>query len=135
MTTLLDDVGTYLQTNGVGTIGTTLFLSYMPEAPDLCVAVYEFVGLQPMQTMSGAADVKNERPRLQIAARGAPQDYVAARAKVQTCYGLLCNLVDSVLGTTRYISFVPIDSPAPIGRDDSQRPTIVCNFQAFLARN
>lgn len=47
MSQVIDDVTQYLQAQGIGTIGTNLFESFLPPKPDVAVAVLETAGLKP----------------------------------------------------------------------------------------
>lgn len=60
---LLDELASYMQTNGIGTLGTDLFAGQLPESPDACVALYEYGGLAPEHSIGGGP-AKFERPRL-----------------------------------------------------------------------
>ena len=77
--TVLEAVGTIIDTNSATlTLGTNLFLGKMPESPDLCVAVYEYAGTQPLATF-GATAIEVDRPSVQVVVRVAKEDYPAAR--------------------------------------------------------
>ena len=41
---MLEDIGRYLQENGIGTPETDLFIGYFPETPDNCIVLLEMEG-------------------------------------------------------------------------------------------
>lgn len=133
---LLDEVGDYLSTGGVGTVGGDLFLGYMPEAPDAVVALYETGGMGPYRAMrSDPGQPVAVRPRLQVVARAAEHDYAAARAKVQRAYELLEGMGDRVLNGVRYLWVGAVQEPFLMGRDTQGRVLIACNFDVTKERS
>lgn len=126
---LLEEIGDYLSTGGVGTVGTDLFLGYLPEAPDAVVAVYETGGLPPVRAMRSApGQPVVVRPRVQVLARAAEHDYAAARSKVGRAYDLLEGLGDRTLGGVRYLWVGAVQEPFLMGRDSQGRVMLACNF-------
>ena len=127
MTMLLEDIGTYLQTNSVGTLGTNLFLNTMPEEPDILVVVNEYLSTEPFATMRQGAPLV-ERPRLQLVVRDMPQEVVAAHNRARAAYLLLCQLIDTFMGG-KTITLEPMDTPVLTGRDPKERVLYTVNFQ------
>lgn len=131
---MLDEVSTYLQTNGVGTVGTVVFLDYLPDTPDTVVSLFANPGSPPTTVMggsSGAAVVRN--PRLQVFTRGTADGagVVAARVAIDAIYALLEQVVNTTLSSVRYLSIEAVDEPALLERDEQQRPVYVCNFEVM----
>ena len=126
---LLNEVGTYLQANAIGTLGTDLFLGFMPEKPDACVALYETGGLEPYRAMRGSpGSPVAERPRIQIVCRNTQYEYAAAREKARAINVLLDQLGETTLSGTRYLWVAAAQSPFLMGRDDARRVLIAVNF-------
>lgn len=126
---LLDDIADVLSSGGAGTVGTTIFKGIIPDRPDACVAVYETGGLAPAHAMSGSAgNAVAERPRVQVVSRAAQQDYEAARAKASCCYRILDGLPGRTVNGVRYLSSFAVQSPFLLGRDESGRVLLACNF-------
>lgn len=130
--TILEAVGTYLQSNNVGTLGTNLFLAVMPEAPDACVAVYETQGVAPLMTMNNTAAWAIDRPGLQVVVRGARGDYPAARDKADQIRALLAKVTDQSLSGINVMRISPSGAVSPVGNDDNQRPMISVNFDCMV---
>ena len=58
---LLDDIGDLLTTGSIGTVGSDVFLSLLPDTPDQCVSVFETGGSAPLHTMGGANPAAEQR--------------------------------------------------------------------------
>lgn len=127
---LLDEVGTFLQQNAEGTLGTDLFLFEMPpESPDVAVAVIETGGLAPEFIHSNPTRQTYERPTFQVVARD--PNPKTARTKAENIYKLLGSVVNTSLSGTRYLRIFPTQSPFRLGRDENDRALIACNYEAF----
>lgn len=117
---LLDDIATYLQTGGVGTVGTDLFKGELPPDPDNCVAIYEYAGQPPF------VSVDIDRPGLQVRVRN--KGYAQARAKIDQIYLLLHALANTTINGTRYLIVRAVQSPFSMGRDSNNLVELVQNF-------
>ena len=125
---LLDDMGDYLSTGGLGlTTGTNLFLGTLPDSPDTAAAVYETGGFFPIHAMSASAgNAAVERPRIQIVTRAAK--YQTARQLMHNIFTRLDGLGDTTINSTRYLHMTAVSSPAAIGTDPSGRARMVLNL-------
>lgn len=129
MTTMLEDIGAYMQTNGRGTLGTDLFLNFLPEAPNSVTVLSEYMSETPKDTM-GAHLPSVEMPHIQVMVRRSATDYLAARNESDLCYNLLVMVLDLVVGTYLY-TITPLDTPTLMSRDDNERPLVVCNYVVY----
>lgn len=125
----LDDIGTFLQTQNVGTLGTSLFIGLLPDTPDTCVAVFEYGGEEGIYTMGATKSVRMERPKLQVLVRAAA--YSTARTKVQDAYAALDTIAEQDLSGKRYHRVAAMAPPIYLGRDESNRPRFSCNFRVL----
>lgn len=123
---LLDELGTFLQTQGVGTLATDLFTGLLPDAPDAAVAIMEYGGASPVHTL-GAGNAKFERPRVQVIVRALT--YTAARTKIESVYKLLEALVNTTLSSVKYLRVEAVQNPFFLERDANNRVKLACNFQ------
>ncbi|HXK30834.1 MAG TPA: minor capsid protein [Candidatus Binatia bacterium] len=125
---ILDDLGDYLSTGGLGlTSGTNLFLGTWPDAPDTACAIYETGGFFPIHTMSASAgNAAVERPRVQITTRAVK--YQTARQLMHNVFQRLDGVSNQTIGSTRYLSIVAVSSPAAMGTDASGRARFVVNM-------
>jgi hypothetical protein len=136
MAVVLDDIASYLQTQGVGTVGTDLFKAMLPDTPDACVAVLEFGGDEPVDTYSvTAGTIKVERPALQIICRAAQDDYSAARTKAESAYKQLHNLGPATLSGTVYLGVKAREAPFTLGRDSNGRWLVGFNLSVWKEPN
>lgn len=131
---LLDDVADYLSSGGIGTVGTDIFKGYMPDTPDGAVAVYETGGLGTVHAMNpSAGQAVLEQPRVQVVCRAAAGDYETARAKAHDVFLLMDGLPAREINATQYHWGQAVQSPFPMGRDESNRVLIACNFDVKKA--
>lgn len=129
--TILEAVGDYLQAQGQGTLGATLFLGVMPESPDACVCVYEGPGLSPMETM-GAGAFAVDQPGLQVISRGVRGDYPGARDKARAVRLLLAAVIETSLSGLHVMRISADGSLLPMGEDQNGRPMISMNFSCVV---
>ena len=127
---ILDDLGAYLQTNLVGTVGTDIFLGFYPlQGPDAMVAVFEAGGGPTDKAMGTAANrpVNVENVRFSILSRAL--DYEAARTKAHTIFKLLDGLSNFTWGGTQYF-ILEANTPVNVGQDSNMRHQIITNYAA-----
>lgn len=135
---VLDEVGAYLEAQGIGQMGVTLFLGSMPQdepsagTQDAVVAVLEIPSRPPARSHDPHI---LELPRLQIQTRGAPYGYPAARQKAQDAWEALEAVTNQVLSGTTYLRIEALRSVFWLRTDDMQRPHLVfdCECQRVIA--
>jgi hypothetical protein len=131
--TILEVVGSYIDTNTAALIaGTNLFYGKMPETPDLCVAVYEYTGTPPHETMGSSAFVI-DRPSIQVVVRAGRDDYPSARNLAQDLRILLAAVTDTTISGLRVLRLASTGSVVSLGTDDLDRPRIAFNLDCFVA--
>ncbi|CAB4144745.1 hypothetical protein UFOVP1296_32 [uncultured Caudovirales phage] len=129
---LLDALGAHLQTSGVGTLATDIFLSVMPDSPDACILIVEDNGVGPMQTF-GATAYSLERPRIRVFCRAARNDYPAARAKAVLVRAALGAIRNQTISGVAFLSVMPTSDFYSVGRDGDDRPVIGVDFSGWVA--
>lgn len=122
---LLDDIGDYLSSGGIGTLGVNLFLSMLPDAPDSCVAVFETGGLPSIHTMNGTTPIA-EYPSVQVICRA--KNYTTARILARDVDFLLNGLRNRTINGVQYKWVQHQQSPFFIMRDENNREEIGCNY-------
>lgn len=120
---LLDDIGQYLQSKSIGTLGVDIFLGMMPDQPDNLVALFEYAGSPPDLNWNG------EYPSLQVMVRNT--SYPAGRTKIEQVRDVLHGLCEQVINGTRYLLIKAKQSPESLGRDDNNRCEFVINFDVI----
>ena len=132
MVQFVDDLATYLQTQGHGTLGTDLFKGSSPDKEDGSMD-----NIITVTDTGGRANVLNlkdadvEEVVVQIRARNKRQE--RARDDLLAIQALLHQLVNTNLGTYTIIRAEAVDRPAIIGRDEKERWNLASNYE-FLIR-
>lgn len=126
------EVADYLETLGVGVVGTTLFYGQLPPSPAVCGAVIPAPGWPSDATM-GAAGVGIEKPRCQIVFRGAKDDVVTPLTKAQTAFEALQQQAVT-LGATLFLKMQPTQSPFLRGYSSAGLPEIAFGLEVWIQR-
>lgn len=117
---MLEEIGQYLQDEGVATQGTDLWLGLMQDIPDDSVALFEHAGPPP------EVFDRTTYPALQVRVRS--RDYAAAQTRIDTIYELLHGLAETDLSGTRYHLIRAKQRPFSLGQVDRERLELACNF-------
>jgi len=131
-TQLLVDMGVYLNATysslyaGKYALGTNLFLSLMPEDPDVCMAVYEQAGVQPVITF-GATQIT--QPAMQVITRHT--SYETGRVDAQEMFEIFVDIAEQTINSNTYHRIAPIASPAMYQRDNNNRVLFSTNFSVM----
>lgn len=126
MSQLIDDIATYLQSNGVGTLGINLFEGRLPSSPDAAVAVIETGGTQPN------AYIPTKSPSFQVLIRATELDL--GETVRQTIRSLLHNQYNTqfVLGGIYFYYCRLITEGGHIGVDSNGRDLFSLNFECYI---
>lgn len=128
---LLDALGARLQTAGIGTLATNIFLTVMPDTPDLCVLLVEDNGTGPQHTF-GASSYAIERPRIRAFVRAARNDYPAARTKAVAVRNSLGAIRNETISGVSFLSVTATSDFYPVSRDGDDRPIIGVDFVGWV---
>ncbi len=147
---MLSEIGAYLATKSIGTVGTDIFLGLMPDQPDNCIALFEYAGSPPDLHWAG------EYPGLQVRVRN--KSYAAGRAKIGEVVTALHGLYEQTLSDgsggegepegngdegngdggepipvtgTRYLLIKARGSPEILKRDNNNRIELFVNFEVI----
>ncbi len=124
---MLEEIGNFLQNQGIGTQGTDIFLGDVPQdAPEAAVAIFETSGLAPFY-IHGINGPGWDMPSFQIFTRATT--YSLARTKAKDIFDVLSRITNQALDGIFYQSVRPVQSPFSLGRDENHLPQIVCNYQ------
>ena len=123
---LLDDLYTYLTAqSGLITTAWPLFLGYIPDESDQCVALFETGGMPP-----DTLNRENERVTFQMRVRGNRFDYATVRRKWQDVFEAL---QDS--SPTSAYAFIQAAHLGPLEfGDPSGRVNMTANFRCMRSR-
>lgn len=128
---LLDALGAHLQTQGVGTLATDIFLTVMPDEPDVCILLIEDNGVGPMHTF-GASAYAIERPRIRAFCRASRNDYPTARAKAVAVRNALGAIRNQTISGVAFLSVTATSDFYPVGRDGDDRPIVAVDFSGWV---
>lgn len=111
---MLQDIAEYLEDLSIGTVGTSIFVGYMPDAPAACIALYEYAGMRPLITHDGHIVY---RPGLQVVVRGAVNEELSAvRTVLQNVENAIGNITNATIEGTFYRRISAAQSVSPMGR-------------------
>lgn len=127
MTSAAVDMADYLAANGIGTIGTNLFVAAEPAQPANCVTLYDTGGPQ------SDPDANFFRPTIQARVRNV--DYRAACSLMKQIHDALADVYTGVqVDDWYYFGAGSTNEPEPIGKDDQDRFLLTQNFQIMRER-
>jgi hypothetical protein len=128
MSEILDAIGTALQSAGVGTLGSTIFLSRMPASPDVAVTAYETGAGYPLYTQGNTSGASLIVANIQVVARDAREDYQAARTKIADVTAALEAVSNSTISGIVILRVEQVGTPSPLGLDDNDRPRVAMTY-------
>ena len=118
------DIATILQTAGVGTIGTDLFVSGQPADPNACVTVIDTGGFPP------ESNYRYDYPTVQVLIRGVKNTYITTYAVAEsvktTLNGYANTEVDSEV---TMVGVWAMGDIMALGTDERERPLFSVNFR------
>jgi hypothetical protein len=102
--------------------GTNLFVSILPETPDIVIAIFDTSGMEP-----DPHNIRNSS--IQILVRGKVGGYNETWDKAEEiteCVSLISNLS---INATKYLLAWKNTEPNHVGNDTKGRPIFSCNFR------
>lgn len=114
------DIAAYLQTVGIGTVGTDIFKGYMPDAPNDCIVLYQRGGRSPEVVQTSP---KLEYPELHIIVRAdGDTAYDDAMTRANSIMTALHTMAEQTINAHRYLYLRALSSPVLMRFDYSQKP-------------
>jgi hypothetical protein len=120
---VLEEISAYLVSQGLGTLGTDLFLSTMGDTPDVVTVLVARPGMTGYRTHDIAGEAL-ERPAVDVLVRGSSAGFAAAMTKAHVLWAALAQVTNMTLSGVRYQSIEPLTPPVDHGRDPHDRPVI-----------
>lgn len=127
---VLDALGSRLQTDGVGTLGTNLWLSQMQDSPDVSVVLIEQRG--EVDHVFGASTASTFTHTVLAVARAGRNDYPAARAKIEAVQSSLGAIRGTTISGVNFLSVLDATGVYPAGMDGEERPMLACEFHCWV---
>jgi hypothetical protein len=129
----LTELGAYLVTKSIGTLGTTLFLGPLPMGVSAGVAVQMMSGGSPVRAMGAALSAPiADSPIFQVVVRNTDHD--TGESKVSA----IINALDHYWGTltgTQYLYMALEYGPVYLGLDENNRHRWSITFRATKRRS
>lgn len=124
---LIDEIADYLAAEGLGTVGTDIFVGHLPAKPDTALGVFATGGFP-----SGSYPL--DEPTLQVRSRS--HSLQTAYERLAQAYSALHGLHHTPLpGGTWLLNCLGLQpAPTGIGRDSAGREEFVINFR-LVVRN
>lgn len=126
---LLDEIAAYLVANGLGTVGSSIFLGSRAKIPvgvGPYISLTETGGTSPTR-VHNLRTANTQRPTVQVLVRA--QSYLIARTKAKAAYDVLDGVYETTLTGVRYHSITARQEPTDIGLDDQERAMISFNVE------
>ena len=112
----LDDIGAYLQSSGIGTLGTDIFYNESDALTPNCITLSGGAGPGAETTLSG--DMQLYKPELGVLVRNSSD--ATANSKALSIYNLLHLKVNFTSGTTRFKRIRAISEPFFVSTSNNQ---------------
>lgn len=127
---MLPDLAQLLEDEGVGTVGTNIFMSERPDAPDDCLTISDYSG--EGNRLHGNTNVPaDERFSVQVMARS--KSYVTAWSLAESAFTAISFRHKTLNSGRRYAWSRANQSPAYIGIDQNDRKLVT--FNVMLRRH
>lgn len=130
---MLEALADRLQSSSVAIPGSTLYIGLMPNSPDVCVALYEYAGEQPLEVLRNNGATL-ERPSVQVMVRAGRNDYPTARALMETVRDTLTAITDESISGVRFLRVSANSSINAVGTDDNDRPLFTLSLLTVIER-
>lgn len=108
MAYFLDDIADYLEDNGLGTVGTNIFVGKMPQDSN-CIALLQTNGSPP------PVDLPEKTPSFQVLIRDPAISTGVVR--LMAVRNLLHIIIESTIGTTSFMNIFAMSDGGHIGEE------------------
>ena len=118
-----EDVKNLIVAESLGTFGTNLFISVMPDTPDACIGLYDYTAAPP-----DVPDIGIEYPAVQVRVRGDVGGYRTAWEKAYSIKTILHGKHEYTVGSTKYLQITCESDIVYVGLDERKRPLFTMSF-------
>lgn len=130
---MLEALADRLQSASIATAGVDLFLGIMPDTPDVCIALYEYAGEQPLEVLRDNAATL-ERPSVQVMTRAGRNDYPVARQLIEDVRDSLTEIANETISGVTFLRVNQNSSINAVGTDDNDRPLFTLSLMTVVER-
>lgn len=129
--TVLDSLADRLETDGIFVVGTTTFISFMPESPDNVISLYESPGADNFHNF-GTGDPVFDDIEIQVRVRSNPNDYPSARDVAHNVIRSFEGILEETIDGHLFHWVRKMSGPFLIDRDENERQVLAVNFSAWV---
>lgn len=117
----LEAIADYLQTKGIATLDTNLYIGYLPSSPDTALAIIPTAGYAPESKLA------YDKPTIQLFARGVL--FTQGYNLLEAVYNVLQSLGSKDISGIHFVDITAIQSkPVTLGRDEQDRSLFSQNY-------
>lgn len=127
---VLDALGAKLQTAGVATLGTNLWLAQIQDSPDASIVLMEEKG--NVDHVFGASVAGMYRHSILAVARASRNDYPSARTLIGNVQATLAAIRSETISGVTFMSVLDATGIFPAGYDGDERPMMACQFTCWV---
>jgi len=119
---MISDIADYLVTQGLGTLATDIFFSYLPDTAVNSLVVLDTGGLQPDKYLP------TKEPTFQVFIRAA--DYATGKTKLDAVRAALHQKENVTIGSFYFYFILALSEGGHLGRNEAGQDEFSMNFQA-----
>jgi len=125
------DIAGYLATKSIGTVGSTIFVSKLPDSPDALVLITSQTSREPSVSTSGTGSsfTNIDRPNIQALVRANIGQNSTGYAKALAVKEALHGMGPFTLNGSKYHSIFAMSDVGDLGVDEKLRPVFSINFR------
>ncbi len=122
----MEEVGTFLDAQSTRfSLGTNLWLNYLPNEPDTAASIIETGGNEPQYVLAGDLPAW-ENARIAVTCRSTSS--ATARANINDAFLQLPEVDNEALSGRSWLRIKPVQSPFLLERDERGRVVFQVNF-------
>lgn len=125
MSFIVNDIADYLEDEGLGTVGTDIFVGMQPNTPVDCITVFDTGGAKP------PIDIPTKRPTFEVLVRASV--FATGKNTLDTIRGLLHNKYNATLvtGGNYFYSINALTEGGHLGLDEAGNDEFSINFLTY----
>jgi hypothetical protein len=127
--TWIEDLGTYLQTQNVGTIGTDIFYGGLKAGKLNCIALLNRPGMDDIVSLGRSMTLS--RPELGVLVRNKAGNL--AEQKINEIHDLLNMKTNTTLGSTRFKRIKAVSRPFQLSKSETEGAEYSVNFELEIS--
>ena len=129
MTSPAEDIAEILENNGVGTVGTDIYIGNIPDIDDAPNAI---VGVMDTGALFLSPKWKRDELTIQVLIRGPKRSYNLGYTKAKAVMDALLGIDPVTVNSHDYVLFVAIGGINHLGNDAQDRAKFSLNFKVVL---